>query len=368
MLRLAHPKPLDRTKDALYKWFLGKEYAEDVLPDVVRQYEDYKAGKLKEVPQVPFEMLTALKLGQTEWCQIAMRAAWHWTRMNLNTMQRHEVFALPDMVDMVAARLVDRDAIHKAKVFPYQIMAAYKNAGAEIPHKVKEALQDALEIATENVPELQGDGYICTDVSGSMNLAVTGVKKGKKGKKKSTPSKVRCVDVAGLLASAILRKNPSSCIIPFDDAVRQHTINPRDSVLTNAEKLGSMVKGGTNCSAPLKLLNERQAKGDWVFLVSDNQSWVDSLPNVATPFGRYNNAGPGHTGFMREWDTFKERNPRAHLVCLDIQPYATTQAQERPDILNVGGMSDNVFDVVSLFFKGELSADHWLGLIDKVEL
>ena len=37
------------------------------------------------------------------------------------------------------------------------------------------------------------------------------------------------------------------------------------------------------------------------------------------------------------------RNPRARLVCIDLQPYATTQAAERDDILNVGGFSDQVF-------------------------
>lgn len=360
ILRLAHPKPLDRTKNALYRWFLGKEYDSAELPDAVQQFEDFKAGRTKEVPAVPFEMLTALKLGQAEWCQIAMRAGWHWLRMNLNTMQRQKVFEVPDMVDTVASRLVDRDAIRKARVFPYQLLAAYKNTGTDIPFKIREALQDALEIATENVPTLRGDGYVAVDVSGSMNSAVTGIRKG-------STTKVRCVDVAGLIASAILRKNPSSCIIPFENGVRQHTINPRDTVLTNAEKLGSMVGGGTNCSAPLRLLNERKASGDWIYLISDNQSWVDSIGN--SPYAsRYNNSGPGHTAFMQEWNVFKERNPQAKLVCLDIQPYATTQAQERTDVLNVGGFSDNVFQIVDLFTKDELAADHWVGVIDKVEL
>ena len=35
---------------------------------------------------------------------------------------------------------------------------------------------------------------------------------------------------------------------------------------------------------------------------------------------------------------------RAKLVCIDIQPYGTTQAKSRPDIINVGGFSDAVFD------------------------
>jgi 60 kDa SS-A/Ro ribonucleoprotein len=44
------------------------------------------------------------------------------------------------------------------------------------------------------------------------------------------------------------------------------------------------------------------------------------------------------------------------------------QAIEREDILNVGGFSDRVFDVISEFARGEVKADHWIGLIESVAL
>ena len=71
---------------------------------------------------------------------------------------------------------------------------------------------------------------------------------------------------------------------------------------------------------------------------------------------------------MREWNAFKERNPEARLVCIDAQPYQTVQAIEREDILNVGGFSDQVFDVISKFTSDELNADHWIGVIESVTL
>ncbi len=51
-----------------------------------------------------------------------------------------------------------------------------------------------------------------------------------------------------------------------------------------------------------------------------------------------------------------------------MQPYRTVQAVERDDILNVGGFSDQVFDVISEFARSELNADHWIGVIDWVTL
>ena len=89
--------------------------------------------------------------------------------------------------------------------------------------------------------------------------------------------------------------------------------------------------------------------------VSDYESWVDA------------GAGRG-TATMREWNVFKQRNPGARLVCIDVQPYRTVQAREREDILNVGGFSDQVFDVISEFAGGALNADHWIGVIDAVTL
>ncbi|MCB0296232.1 MAG: RNA-binding protein, partial [Calditrichaeota bacterium] len=114
--------------------------------------------------------------------------------------------------------------------------------------------------------------------------------------------------------------------------------------------------GGTNCSAPLQWLNSRKAQGDLVIYVSDDQSWVDA---------RSSRSG---TAMMQEWNIFKQRNPQARLVCLDIQPYETRQTYDREDILNIGGFSDNVFTVIAEFAAGRLNDDLWVREIEKVEI
>ena len=69
---------------------------------------------------------------------------------------------------------------------------------------------------------------------------------------------------------------------------------------------------------------------------------------------------------MAEWAGFRRRNPQARLVCLDLQPYGSSQAKEREDILNIGGFSDAVFETLATFAQGELNADHWVGEIDSL--
>jgi 60 kDa SS-A/Ro ribonucleoprotein len=126
--------------------------------------------------------------------------------------------------------------------------------------------------------------------------------------------------------------------------------------MTNAKKLASLPSGGTSCSAPLRELNRTEGQADLVLIISDNMSWMDA-------------AGGGRsTATMAEWEKFRSRNPQARMVCLDIQPNRTTQADERADILNIGGFSDVVFEIIAEFAAGQLNADHWIGSIEKIEL
>ena len=349
VVRMVHPRPRTKTREALYGYLLGRPFDAAELPEVVRRFEAFKAGDRAEVPDVPFQMLTALDLGKAEWSAIARRAPWQATRMNLNTFARHGVFDDEELTLAVALRLADPEQVARARVFPYQLLVAYHSTDGRVPAVVRDALQDALEAATQNVPAFAGKVYVCADVSGSMMSPVTGHRPG-------ATTAVRCVDVAALVAATVLRRNPSAEVIAFEqDVIEGLRLNPRDSVMTNAQKLAAVGGGGTNCSAPLALLNRRRAAGDLVVYVSDNQSWVDA-------------AGGRGTATMREWAAFKQRNPRARLVCIDVQPYGTVQAAESPDVLNVGGFSDRVFDLVRAFAEGRLGAEHWVGEIEAVTL
>ncbi|MGI9465731.1 MAG: hypothetical protein ACR2OA_01275 [Rubripirellula sp.] len=74
---------------------------------------------------------------------------------------------------------------------------------------------------------------------------------------------------------------------------------------------------------------------------------------------------------MTEWQKFA-KNARRHgitdpkLVCIDIQPYGSSQAPERDDILNIGGFSDAVFNVVSSFLEND--ASRFVRDVESVEL
>lgn len=270
--------------------------------------------------------------------------------MNLNTLARNGAFGVAGVTEAVAARLADPAALAKVRPMPYQLMVALGQVGEGVPLKVQAALEDALEQSLVRVPLVPGRVVVCPDVSGSMKSPATGYRKG-------ASSKVRCIDVAALVAAAMLRTNRDARVLPFEQKVVKLKLDAKARVAVNAAKLAAVGGGGTNVSAPLAMLNAERASVDLVVIVSDNESWVDaSRPNLSR----------GATATMKAWDKLKTRNPGAKLVCIDIQPYGTTQAQSRADILNIGGFSDAVFEHVARFASGETR--DWVEIIKEVEV
>ncbi|WP_215409919.1 TROVE domain-containing protein [Janthinobacterium sp. JC611] len=348
VVKMVHPKPQEAWREAFFAWLIGKPYDARALPPALAAFEAYKADPSQAIPEVPFQMLTALSLSAQDWAQIARQGSWQMVRMNLNTFGRHGVYAIAGMPELIAAKLRDPEAIGRARVFPYQLLSAYLAAGESVPAIVRDALEQALETALANVPRIAGRVVVCPDVSGSMSSPVSGFRG-------SATSSVRCIDVAALVAAAMLRKNPDAMLLPFEHSVVTCGLVADDSVMSNAARLAAIGGGGTNCSAPLMRMNSKKELADLVIYVSDNESWIDAKRS-------------GATATMGQWPVFKQRNPQAKLVCIDIAPHATTQAMECEDILNIGGFSDDVFKIIAAFAAGQLDSAHWMGEIAAIDI
>jgi 60 kDa SS-A/Ro ribonucleoprotein len=370
VLRMARPTPKDNARRALFGWLTDKPVEKwapaspDDLPGEARSLDAYrKAASAREQVallhgvRLRWDLLADAARGPSVWKAMAQQMGPQALRMNLNTLLRHEVLTDAALVDMVAAKIADAEEIRSSRQFPYQYLSAYLNAEAALPQQIKAGLCQAAEIACGNVPELPGPVVIGLDVSGSMQSPVTG------HRGRGATSKVRCVDVAALFAAAILRRNPDSVVIPFDDKAYVVKLDPQDTILSLAERLAKFGGGGTNCSLPLAegASTYRNRRFAGCVLVSDQESWIGA--------GRH-----GSTATMTAWQEFVKNQVRLQpgeatgpkLVCIDLQPYTTTQAPDRSDILNVGGFSDAVFGVVASFL-GE-DATRFVGEVEAIEL
>lgn len=367
VIKALHPKPVHDEQRAMFGYLTGPaskktklgtevvRYDPDKLYALVKQYEAFKLAEAseREVPDVDFRLLDSLTLSDAEWRTVFKRAEWQFTRMNLNTALRHNVLKDPETLKLITDRIGNREQVRASRNFPYQLLQAWRNVDKDMPVEIKLALQDAMEHATENVPEISGNIIIALDDSGSMQSEFMKRKDGK-------ASLISALDVAALFAAVIMRKNPKAILLPFNQILQPyHGLNPRDTITTLIDNIKRLPSGGTDVSLPLLWVNgindKRQAVTniDAVIYLSDYESWADNLANHRAP----------GTGMMQQWQMLKTRNPKAKLVCIDMTPKAHTQATNGEDRLNVGGFNDGVFKVVAEFLKtGKGSA-----FVDQIE-
>lgn len=337
IIKMVRPNPVDPGQEATIGYLLGKEYDGRRLPKLIKDFEAFKRDNKNPVPDMPFRALTNCGLTTKHWEEIAVNMPWNTLRMNLNMLQRNGVFNNSKLTKQLAAKLADPDEVRKWNAFPYQLLTTFQNVQG-VPVSIINALQDAMEVATENVPSLGTDVAVCIDLSGSMWSPVTGYHG-------SQSTNTTCVDVAALIAASLLRTNQEGVVVAWASNVQEVKVNPRDSVMTNAQKFRNCgVGGGTSAQLGLRYLNKIGWQGDAVVYVSDNQSWL-SQPGDS---GRHY-YGNGPTEMLAEWDKYRKRNRKAKLACIDIQPYGDTQVPDSYNCLNIGGFSDNVWPVIDRF-------------------
>lgn len=369
VIKCAHPKPQSAEQSAMFRYILGHDLGYEhamCLPDVAKKVRAIQAckdgdqqaelinGWVDRREYMPrWDLLSTHVKGQSAWKALSRTMNHQALRMNLNTLDRHGVLADPEMVEYVAGKIGNKEEVKSARQFPYQYFSAYRYAGASVPHAIKRALNNATEYALENVPAFDGPVLVGVDLSWSMRSPVT-------GRRGRGTTQIQCSDVAALYAAAVLKKNPDSLIIGFDQRVYHITPNPDDTILTIADQLSKIGGGGTDCSLPFKAVvqNPQLMKNSHLIgavLISDNESWINHCNHRI--WGTSQRATPA----MEEWEKLRNlirhtggpKNPK--LVCIDIVPNTTAQVKSSEDVLNVGGFNDQVFKVASDFINGTTS-------------
>lgn len=343
---LAHPKAKNKTQEALFKYIIDGTYSSK-LPTLVKEYEKWKE-KGGTPPAIPFEMLSSRKLELEDWGEIIHNLSWSALRQNLNTLQRNGVFDNKKLCSIVADRLSDPAQLPKY-IFPYQVFTAWKY-GSGLPADIIRSLEDALAHSCKNVTICDDSVAVLLDVSFSMSDPVTG----KRGTKDTV---IRNIDVASLFTSVIADGNAQANIYAFNDKTRSVTLDSRNSIAQNTQHLSNLLSGGTDCGQALAYLNSSKCPSPVVFMISDNQSWISRNS------GNWRSAG---TDAMNEWDKYQKRVKGARLICWDISPEGSSQFTEHPDVLNIGGFSDNIFTIISKFLDGTLGS--FVEEIEKISL
>ncbi len=160
-------------------------------------------------------------------------------------------------VETVLDRITDAVQVAKARLFPYQVWAAYKHAPSD---NWKRALGTTLDLTTQNIPTLDRT-LVVIDMSGSMQVAV------------SNRSVMSRVEVAAVMAAVTAKRSRNADIVIFGHTNTAVKLRKGASVLRGvnrlADKVGVVGHATNGHTAIAAHYNHR--KHDRVVLFTDDQ-------------------------------------------------------------------------------------------------
>ncbi|TXH59014.1 MAG: TROVE domain-containing protein [Desulfurellales bacterium] len=224
---------------------------------------------------------------------------------NLRNIMMQAANSLPAALGM----LVDPVLIKKSGILPFQYMTAVeaiKSSGQFYLQDILKALNAAIEIALNNIPELPGRTCVAVDVSGSMA-----------GKP---------LEIATLFGAALYKRLNCSLIL-FSDRAGFVQIPNFDSLLTITEQLRTLARqmnGGTKF--PLIFAHDKPF--DRLIILSDMQAWGDVSTKSA----------------YKEWKKRTGSDPK--VFSIDLAGAGSLQFPER-NCYALAGWSEKIFDVIA---------------------
>ena len=210
VIELTHPSPRDDRQSALFKFLLDRRHRDDARADANALPMLAAAAELDAIPMEARRAVlrdrgpaTLAEAGfswerLSGWLPGGMDAqAWDAIIPSMGVMalvrnlRNFDETGIADAtIDAVIAKITDSDEVARARLFPYQVWAAYKNAPSD---NWKRALGRTLELTITNIPALDGT-LVVIDTSSSMQATVSG---------RSTMSRV---EVAAVMAMATAKR------------------------------------------------------------------------------------------------------------------------------------------------------------------
>ena len=279
-------------------------------------YDNIIAGTLP-VPETWETYISVNGSTKENWSYILDKMGYMAIVRNLRNLIKHGVDE-NDIVDI----LTDRERVKRSKMFPFQFYSAYRAIeNMEKSGKIMGGLSVAMDMSAENFPMLGGNTAIFCDNSGSMRGSI------------HPKSTITHADIGNMFGAMLAARSFSSVVCAFGSEVVYANVNPRDSILTNAEKIrkaGERAGGATYTGKCIEYLKDTNATR--IVFFTDEQGY--GRPDCYTAIKDYR----------------KKHESDPYVFTFDLAHYGTTQFPERePRHATVGGWSDTILKFIPLF-------------------
>jgi hypothetical protein len=349
VIELTHPVPRDVEQEALFRYLAYKH--EDVPLDGLTTIQ-----RRRELDRLPSDQRRAL-LG-TEALEEA-GATWEWVsgwvpKMDAkvwesviptmgymallrNLRNFEEKGVSEEMLDAVAEKLMNPEAVAMSRQFPYRFLSAYRElSGTRFIHP----LEKAVELSVRNIPRLKGRTLILQDISQSMTSGLFDQKS------KMTPQ-----DAGALFGAALSLRAEHVDWVFF--ATTNGVFKPKKKailpIMDEVRRLNGIYGGGTNT---FQALAAHYKNHDRIIVISDSQAF---------PFSQLNQRRSGYS-----WD-FTTNTPAdllngitAPIYSFDLGGYAATHIEDGPNRYTLGGLTDSTFKQIELLESGKDGVWPWM--------
>ena len=362
LVNLLHPTPTQKNEEA-YKRLMNGESLADLYESKVLEKEMSKGGqtaKTEEEKAAAKEEAISAVLDNVKGMPI----------FNLLRNLRNIILYAPNRIDDAIAQLTTREKIINSRLLPFRFATAYaeiekmsyeekkpstdiafesevskvkltQTEFADIKKKVLNALEDALEYACENIPELEGNTAILCDDSGSM--------RGDSGghSRVSAFSKTTSSTIGHLFAAMVGYKQKDIYVGLFGDRLIPVKVDRSKRMLdfcTYMNSKGGECGGGTEAGIYdfLRQCIKEKKKVDNVIVFSDCQ-----IGDGAQTDWYGVDFGDRSTHFQDLFKEFKKINPMCNFIVCNLRSVKGNSVFHRSQrILNIAGWSEKIFDVI----------------------
>lgn len=179
----------------------------------------------------------------------------------------------------VAEIIADHERVASSRQLPFRFLSAYQAAPSD---RWKQALTEALDYSTANIPKLSGRTLVLVDTSASME------------RKLSDRSGIRYVDVAALFGVALARNASKVDLYGFGDSVFKHELVYGGSVLGQTQQFVRRVGEAGHGTQIAASMQRTFAGHDRVVIFTDMQTMGRNAYTFGYGIGDVSSAVPAN--------------------------------------------------------------------------
>lgn len=341
LINIAHPRP--EINPELINYVMKREATTEKQKAYKKLIQTKDPEKQKEIIleyRLPYEVVTPVIADSPEPWEALLEVSPYFNFIrNLNTFDRHGVFNKQENITKAVEKITNRNNIRNSKLFPFRFYAAYKMIRDDLI-QIKTALQQALEISVENVPEISEKVAILSDISGSMYSNLT-----------SDYSVVQCIDIVGLFTGILKKKSRDPVILPFNDTVRldvTEEVNRAETIFNIVDIFNKRYGGGTSLAAPMDYMIQEKIEVDKIVAFTDSEEWLGSE--------YYNNFEQALIDYINKV------NPDVEVYLFTLLPYRDYPVMFEKALAKIGnanihgvfGWSDSVLNYITMDKKKQI--------------